>query len=93
MKINAIRKTAMLAAAGACVASMPAIACDNHDEAAYAFLATLELRGMSDEEVRAARSEAIAKYHAKELERARSIFVRRFDTAPASNETQLAQSE
>lgn len=88
------RSAALLAAAGACAIGAPAIACDNHDEAAYAFLATLELRGMSDEQVQAARSDAIRQFHAKELERAKSIFVRKFnvDPAPSADETRLAQS-
>jgi hypothetical protein len=93
MKSNLIRSAAILAAAGACVAGAPAIACDQHDEAAYAFLATLELGGMSEEEVMLARSEAIRKYHAKELERAKSAFVRRFNVDPApAGDTRLASA-
>lgn len=71
--------TRILAIAGVAAAmATPAAACDQHDEAAYAFLSTLELRGMSDQEVQAARAQAIAQYHARELERAKARFMRRF---------------
>lgn len=94
MFTNFTRTATLAAAVGACAIGVPAAACDSHDEAAYAFLASLELSGMSDEEVQDARSEAIRKFHAKELERAKSLFVRRFnvDAAPTSDETRLAQA-
>ena len=72
--------------------SVPALACANHDEAAYGFLGTLNLGGMTPEEIEAKKQEAIDAYHARELARARARFVRRFDVDPAPREPQLASA-
>jgi len=65
---------------------VPASACDMHgNPEANKFLAYIELRGLSAEEVRDLEREAIDKYHAKQLEIARSRFLRRFEPDPVSS--------
>jgi hypothetical protein len=56
---------------------VPALACDAHgNPEANKYLAYLELRGLSEAEVRALEQEAIDKYHAKQLGIARARFLR-----------------
>lgn len=79
---HAIRSAAWILGGAALFAALPALACDRHDTADNQFLAYIDFRGMTEAEARAAEREAIDKYHAKQLEVARSRFLRRFQPDP-----------
>jgi len=84
MAQHALRKAGWLLAGLAFLAGGQAWACDSHDDpAANKYLAYLELRGLSDTEVRALEQQAIDKYHEKQLAVARARFLRRFQPDPA----------
>ena len=88
-----VRRSAMILSSALLLSSAPAFACANHDEAVYGFLGTLNLGGLTPDEIEAKKQEAIDAYHARELARARARFVRRFDVDPAPNEPQLARAD
>ena len=88
-----IRRSALILSSVLLLSSAPVLACAYHDEAAYGFLGTLNLGGLTPAEIEAKKQEAIDAFHARELARARARFMRRFDVDPAPSDPQLARSE
>ena len=88
-----VRRTAFFLSSALLLSSAPAFACANHDEAAYGFLGTLNLGGLTPAEIEAKKQEAIDAFHERELARARTRFVRRFDVDPAPNDPQMARAD
>ena len=87
-----MRIAGLIFAAGLSVAT-PAIACDSHDSPDNYFLAYIEMRGMTEAEIRAAERRAYDQWHEKQIEVARARFLQRFtpDPTPADRTTVAQQ--
>lgn len=89
-RTSAFRRLAMLAAGGIALAAVPAIACDQHDEAVYKFLGFLNYGGMTAEQKAEATQRAIDDFHAEQIARSKQQFLRRF--TPDSQEPVVTAS-
>lgn len=77
-----MRIAGLIFAAGL-VATTPALACDSHDSPQNYFLAYIEMRGMTEAQIRAAERRAYDQWHEKQIEVARARFLQRFTPDPA----------